>query len=108
MSYKTETPSSALPTPPDIGTAVGVSSPSTGSAPSAEDIRLGMTWWNGLTRTERVTVLNEADRVRGWDGKDLTKASAPAHAWELWKTGKIRMDGARVPNVLDEPRGPKN
>jgi hypothetical protein len=61
-------------------------------------MRLGMAWWNGLTRTERLTVLNEADRVRGWDGKDLTQASAPADAWELWKAGKIRMDGA-VPNI---------
>lgn len=64
-----------------------------------------MAWWNGLTRTERVRVLNEADRVRGWDGRDLTKASAPADAWALWKAGKIRMDGA-VPNDEAEPHGP--
>jgi hypothetical protein len=75
-----------------------------GLALSADEFSHGLTWWHGLTRTERLTVLAEAARVRGWDGQDLTKASAPADAWALWKAGKIRMDGT-VPNGSHEPRG---
>lgn len=70
-----------------------------GVAPSAEDVCLGMTWWHGLTPVERLSALNEADRVRGWDGRDLTKASVPADAWALLNAEKIRLDGA-MPNMI--------
>ncbi len=64
-----------------------------------DDERMGMTWYNGLTRHERFTVLEAADRVLGRSGKNERDASSPADAWLLWKSGRIRMDG-RVMETL--------
>lgn len=47
---------------------------------------LGLTWWNGCTRLERVRLLHAAEIL-------LCRPPAPVDAWELWKAGKIRMDG---------------
>lgn len=58
-----------------------------------DDERLGMAWYNGLSVKERRAAIEAADRVRGWDGRDLSQASAPADAWALWKTGRINMGG---------------
>lgn len=57
-------------------------------APTPDDL-MGMTWFNGMTRVERITVLNEATRVIGHD-------ASIEEAWQQWKAGAIRMDGKRA------------
>ena len=48
------------------------------------DDAVGMTWWNGLTRCERLAALSNATAALGHE------ASA-AEAWRLWKTGQISL-----------------
>jgi hypothetical protein len=62
-------------------------------APPTDDAALGMAWWNGLTRAERLSLFDQADRVRGFYSAELAAASSRADCWALWKSGKIRMDG---------------
>lgn len=67
-----------------------------GERQPTDDERMGMIWYNGLTRHERSTVLAAADKVLGKSGKSERDASAPADAWLLWKSGRIRMDGENL------------
>lgn len=48
------------------------------------DENLGKAWWNGLTRTERMTVLTQA----GEHHRDPSVADT----WKLWKAGVILME----------------
>src|SRR5690348_4850857 len=51
-----------------------------------EDESMGMTWWNTLTKPERIEVLKQAQ-------EHITNPSA-ADAWRLWKSGTISTIGA--------------
>lgn len=51
------------------------------------DESLGMTWWNGLSRFERSTLLHQAETT-------LKRHPSAADCWAFWRAGKISMGGA--------------
>lgn len=48
---------------------------------SADEVILGIAWWNGLTQKERITVLIQAS--------DHKHDPSVADAWMLWRAGAI-------------------
>lgn len=53
--------------------------------------RLGMAWWNGLSRHERITVLIQA-------GEHCADPSV-ADAWQMWREGLISTEPRETPNA---------
>jgi hypothetical protein len=51
---------------------------------TTKDEKLGMAWWNGLSRSERLLILTQA----GEHHQDPSVADA----WKLWQAGRIFTD----------------
>lgn len=51
------------------------------SGGSPADVQMGIAWWNGLTRKERMTVLTQAGQHK--------HDPSVADTWHLWKAGVV-------------------